>query len=486
MIIHQRLLMVSGWDQDVPTNILLQQLDHCLEAKDYDKVDKLLPHIKPKDLSQLQSRACILGCHKNFLSPRRSFQPGCTLSLYSLDPYLDEIDSAFFQKHAKLLATLDIQKDPSIEDLRYVQESLNTSDQGQLDDGDLHIAIATLEISAKLGYNPRELRIPDTTSILRNLSDIVHGDRTVRGDISRFNFTHPRVSEYLIQQLEIEDSFERAIRLDIDFDDEDEDEYTQRESLTTVICDTLGRYPIETTFNEFLANADDAGATKISWTIDTCLGGPHKSDSLLAPELGPFQGAALIAYNDGTFSEKDFAGFKEIGHGGKGDDATTTGMFGRGALSMYHFTDVPMIISGGYYLVLDPQQERLPRNKYHTRKAGVKIPLAMTRDVAVDQLTPFEGLYGYDKSLDFFEGTIFRFPFRIPGTNTALKDAAQHVGSKKAQALLEDYFQTARKLCFQGFFLSFLCLVELVLGVAIYVAGASDSHDSSCILKEIS
>ena len=448
------LLMVSGWDQDVPPKILLQQLDHCLEAKDYDKVDKLLPHIKPKDLSQLRSKACILGCHKRFLSPKRSFKPYSTLSLYPLDPYLDEVDWAFSQKHAKLLAALNVQEDPSIEDLQYVQESLNTSDQGHLDDGDLHIAIATLEISAKLGYNPRELRIPDTTSTLRNLSDIVHGDRIVRGDISSFNFTHPRVSGYLIKRLEIENSFERAIRLDIDFDDEDEDEYTQRESLTTVISDTLGRYPIETTFNEFLANADDAGATKISWTIDACLGGPHKSDSLLAPELGDFQGAALIAYNDGIFSEKDFAGFKEIGQGGKGDDATTTGMFGRGALSMYHFTDVPMIISGGYYLVLDPQQERLPRNRYHMRKAGVKLPLAMTRDVAVDQLTPFDGLYGYDKSHDFFEGTIFRFPFRIPGTKTTLKDAAQHVDTKMAQALLKSYLQTARKLGFHRFPLS--------------------------------
>lgn len=357
---------------------------------------------------------------------------------------MDEVDGAFARKHGRLLAALNIQHDPSIKDLRYVQESLDRSNQGQLNDSDLHIAIATLEISTRLGYDPIELHIPDTTSTLRKLSEIVHGSRNVRGGISSFNFTHPEVSEYLIERLEIEDSFERAIKLDIDFEDGDEDEYTQRESLTTVICDTLGRYPIESTFNEFLANADDAGATKMSWTIDNCQAGPHKSGSLLAPELKAYQGAALIAYNDGTFSEKDFAGFKEIGQGGKGDDATTTGMFGRGALSMYHFTDVPMIISDGYYLVLDPQQERLPRNKYHRRKAGVKISLATARRVAVDQLVPFDGLYGYDKSSDSFNGTIFRFPFRTIGTKTTLRDAAQHVDSRMAQALLEDYFQTAR------------------------------------------
>lgn len=436
--------MISGWDQDVPTEILLRQLDHCLEEKDYDKVDKLLPHIKPEDFPKLQSKSCILGSHKSYLSPQRSFGPGSTLNLYSLAPYIDEVDGAFAKNHATLLKALNIQREPSVEDLRHVQDSLDRSNQGRLNDSDLHIAIATLEISAYLRYDPIELCIPDTTSTLRKLSEIVHGDRNVRGGISSFNFTHPRVSEHLIKQLEIENSFERAIKLDIDFEDEDEDEYTQRESLTTVICDTLGRYPIETTFNEFLANADDAGATRISWTIDSCQAGDHKSDSLLAPELAPSQGAALLAYNDGIFSEKDFAGFKEIGQGGKGHDATTTGMFGRGALSMYHFTDVPMIISGDYYLVLDPQQERLPRNKNHKRKAGLKIPLATARRVAEDQLTPFDGLYGYNKSNDFFDGTIFRFPFRSHDTKTALKDTAQNADLRTAKALLERYFETAR------------------------------------------
>lgn len=27
-------------------------------------------------------------------------------------------------------------------------------------------------------------------------------------------------------------------------------------------------------------------------------------------------------------------------------------MFGRGAMTMYHFTDVPMLISGSYFLIL--------------------------------------------------------------------------------------------------------------------------------------
>jgi sacsin len=56
--------------------------------------------------------------------------------------------------------------------------------------------------------------------------------------------------------------------------------------------------------------------------------------------LDESQGAALFADNNGVFSEQDYAGFEDIGQGGKVEDATTTGMFGRGALSMYHFTDL--------------------------------------------------------------------------------------------------------------------------------------------------
>ena len=304
--------MEIGWDQSVPKEVLFQQLDLCLKNLDYERVDSLLSNMESGYITGLRSKPCILGSHGNYFPPDRVFLTGSRLTAHPLAPYLDEVDGGFAKKHANLLVALDVKSEPSIEDIQYVQGALEVSNEGQLSEKDLSIAIATLEVATLMGYEPSNFSIPDRMSILRALPDIVYGDPNVNGGIANFNFTHARVSEDLIRRLGVENSFARAIRLEIDFEDEDEDEYAPREKLSNIIKDTLGRYPIETTFNEFLANADDAGATKISWTIDECGTGPYESQSLLTNELATFQGPALMVYNDGIFSEKDFAGFKEI------------------------------------------------------------------------------------------------------------------------------------------------------------------------------
>lgn len=139
-----------------------------------------------------------------------------------------------------------------------------------------------------------------------------------------------------------------------------------------------------------------------------------------------------------VFSVKDFAGFKDIGLGSKSDDATSTGMFGRGALSMYHFTDVPMLISGSSFLILDPQQHLLPRNKHHRRKAGVKMSLSDVLRRCPDQLAPFHGLCGYAQENTYYNGTLFRFPFRRSAM-TALKENEALVDTAQVKRLLDDY-----------------------------------------------
>lgn len=117
-------------------------------------------------------------------------------------------------------------------------------------------------------------------------------------------------------------------------------------------------------------------------------------------------------------------------------------MFGRGALSMYHFTDVPMIISGNHFLILDPQQNFLPRNKRQRRKVGVKITLSTARRICADHLAPFQDVCGFSSDTEYYNGTLFRFPFR--GTKaTKLKENDSYISSEKTRALLDDYFEDA-------------------------------------------
>lgn len=426
--------------------MLLRQLDLCLAMEDYDKASKVLRQIEPDDYSVLAMKPCFLGRSGEYFTSDKVFLPGSQLRSRSLAPYLDELDAKFAKDHDRLVTRLDIRSQPSAQDLQGVQNSLNQTTEGHLSNSDLGIAIATLEIATRLGYDPQDLRIPDATMILRELKDIVHGDPLSTGDIADFNFTHPEVSNDLARRLDVENSLKRAIRLKIDFDSEDENDYTPKEKLSTVISDTLERYPVESTFNEFLANADDAGATKITWILDECREKPYGSSSLLTSELKPFQGPALLVSNDAVFSKKDFAGFKDIGQGGKRDDIHSTGMFGRGALSMYHFTDVPMLLSSDSFLVLDPQQKVLPinYNRRRERKVGTKISLSAVNRLAPDQLAPFSGLYNFAPNMNHYEGTIFRFPLRGVGEKTLLKDHVQHVDAVAVRSLLRDYLAVAR------------------------------------------
>lgn len=112
---------------------------------------------------------------------------------------------------------------------------------------------------------------------------------------------------------------------------------------------------------------------------------------------------------------------------------------------MYHYTDAPTIVSGGFILILDPQQELLPKNKHRKRKAGVKLPLRKAHRLCPDQLAPFHGLCHFSKDLDYYKGTLFRLPFRVSGKKTTLTDSVVPVGSKATKTLLEDYFSSARK-----------------------------------------
>lgn len=299
---------ILGWDKPVPKEILLRQLEGCVAQRHHRKVNQILDYHGLDDYSDLKNVSCILSSRKNYHKPSNTFLPGGLLNNYPMAPVLDEVDLDFKNEHQRLMKAMNICQEPSLEKITEVQRSFQTSGQ-KLGEPDLKIIISSLEIAVRL-YDESELTdmlVPDTQNVLRRLSDIVYGDQNVYGPVAEFNFTHPEISTKVIKGLGVEESLGRATRLDIEFEDEDEDEYTPREKLTTVISDTLGRYSIESTFNEYLANAEDCGATKICWILDECRSGHHASSALLTPQLKPFQGSALMVHNDGGQLFSSFA-----------------------------------------------------------------------------------------------------------------------------------------------------------------------------------
>lgn len=71
------------------------------------------------------------------------------------------------------------------------------------------------------------------------------------------------------------------------------------------------------------------------------------------------------------------------------------------------------------------------------------MTLATARRVFPDQLRPFRGLQDYSMDEDFYNGTLYRLPFRST-EHTSLKETPTFIGIDETKVLLEDYHSTAQ------------------------------------------
>jgi sacsin len=291
-----------GWHATLPDH-MLSQLNFGIRRKDRKIVDAVLEYVSGKDLAELlaqelRSIPCVLVSSGIFVTasqavrPPRSSITGCE----RLQPYIANVDYKFWEDHELLLMRLGIgELQPT--DLLQVQATLEA--KPVLDESDVVVAIEILILASKF---PRSsltgLKAISDTRKFYLIHDINFDDLGPLKSKQRVNLTHPDIPLRTIRRLEICSLRERLIKGMLEIEDvDDEDEFDQRENVTTRIADTLDRYPVETTFREYLANADDAkGASKISWLLDERT---HPYDKLLTPEMKTFQGPAFLVQNDG-------------------------------------------------------------------------------------------------------------------------------------------------------------------------------------------
>ncbi|TVY90160.1 Sacsin [Lachnellula willkommii] len=433
-----------GWENTLSSQILMFQLKYGITKKDKSIVDAVLSYISASKLTEpltndLMNLECVFDTSGSFILPSQAFRPSMqSIPGYErLQPYLANVDRNFWKVHEYLLLDIGVRDQLQLIDLIHVQTLLES--KPVLDDSDLAVAIEILKFACKF---PREsltaLKVVDESRVFQPIHDINYNDLGLLKAKQKVHLAHPDIPRNTIHSLGIESLRERLVKGMLEIEDvDDEDEFDQRESVTTRISDTLDRYPVETTFREYLANADDVqGTSEVSWLLDPR---SHPCKNLLTPEMGIFQGPALLVHNNGVFSDNDFKGFKNVGEGSKSQDKEKIGQFGRGSQTMYHWTDVPMILSGKFLLILDPRQEVLPKNQIKgKRKPGVKLELSKLREACGDQLAPFQDLWGYDRSQDSYPGTIFRFPLRAAKQN--LKD----LNISEVRRLMNNYFDEAR------------------------------------------
>ncbi|TVY68700.1 Sacsin [Lachnellula suecica] len=445
-----------GWENILPKNIILSQLQWGIQKEEHRVVDKVLAYISDNGLTDslsddLNTLPFVLASNGLFIVPSKAFSPspGSSSGYSGLNPYLANVDRNFWREHQRLLASVGVQEYLQLEELLNLQALLEA--KSPLEDKDSKVAIEILNIAC---HFPRaeltDLKVIDESGMFHPIHRVNFNDLGPLKAKEKVNLSHPDIPLKTIEKLGIDSLRERLIKGMLEIEDvDDDDEFDQRENVTTRIADTLDRYPVETTFREYLANADDIkedgavpGATKISWLLDPRT---HAGDNLLTPEMRQFQGPAFLAYNDGVFSDEDFKGFKNVGEGSKSRDKETIGQFGRGSQTMYHWTDVPMILSGKYLVILDPQQLVLPKNQIKgKRKPGIKLELSKLRHACSDQLAPFEGLWDYESKLDYYPGTIFRFPLRGAKTTSLLRTSKTDLHTAEVRRLMDAYFDEAR------------------------------------------
>lgn len=256
-----------------------------------------------------------------------------------------------------------------------------------------------------------DVPVPNDKSILCPAAILVYND-SMMAVPENFQQVHPTISNAVADAVGVRSLMEILLgNLDTGDPTSIYEPYGQEEKITARLRGLVDVYPDgPSIIKELCQNADDAGATQVSILYSERY---YDCSSLFTKELAAWQGPALYIYNDSTFSAGDFDNLTSLANSSKLNDPASTGRFGVGFNSVYHFTDVPMIMSGNYFVILDPHRTHLPAAATSSRPGlRVKFTDKMLCKQFPDQFAPFIGRHGFTGTGESFPGTLFRFPLR--------------------------------------------------------------------------
>ena len=181
------------------------------------------------------------------------------------------------------------------------------------------------------------LLIPDEQCILRPHSEIYFNDIAERASLI------PAENHFIAHRL-VDDALARKLnlsRLGLRFVDLNIPGVDMGEKPLTTVRNTLRQYTEQQFLIEFVANACDANATKLTFLVNEFCSNSIENTRLLSPTMQKFFDCpSLVVYNNAKFSDEDFTGICRTSIGGKEGKSDTIGQFGLGALTMFHITEV--------------------------------------------------------------------------------------------------------------------------------------------------
>ncbi|KXN83780.1 Sacsin [Leucoagaricus sp. SymC.cos] len=410
VLVTDALKSALGWLDEISLEDLFSQLDATLaKTGDFEKVVEIVKMIGSKSVSDVD-----LARLRDLLGDRR-WVPTKTGGLVRpkeavIDGAVDEagIFGLLFSKDTfpeivGFLRRMDVADRPPVEMiLALIQErAANPLTHDQV--------ASTVKLLEQLptdltSESKEQLLVPDVAGIMRSVMELYFNDTGT--SISHFpagtktRIAHSLVPEVLARKLGIEPLAKYYSTFS----------GYMGESFISSIRNVLADYTETQTLVEMLANAVDAGARRFIVVLDEM---PQSTEHLVSSDIKIFQDCpALLVYNDAKFEEKDFEGLCKTGEGSKRNNDRSIGQFGRGALTMFHFTELPMLMSSETAMFMDPSTVHLslPGNANNQR-----ISMQTLTKFYPGQLSFLENLSGllhYDSTNIESFGTAFRLPLR--------------------------------------------------------------------------
>ena len=368
-------------------------------------------------------------------------------------PYIHELPVAF--KHFDILwqsLNMPLRVD-FIQTLALIKdhhEKTKNVEAGRVDH-DLNVAIRILNHLAE-NCNSLELdqiiyvpiRTINSKLQMEALEDCVYCDKSwyqngfdMEDIDDNFHLIHDKIPMKTAEKLNIASCLSKLLNV------EEIQCWGQEEPITTRLRGLLKDYADGlSVLKELIQNADDAGATEISFVFDERTN-EGCQNILLSENMKDLQGPAIWCHNNAMFSDEDFRNITKLGGATKEHMSTKIGKFGLGFNSVYNLTEVPIFVSGDYVVFFDPHTKYLGKALVNKNSPGIKLKLTGNQKISRlrDQFAPFNGMFGCDFSPNVktqkYQGTLFRFPLRTRSQALSSEICKKHYSKNEVIRLFE-------------------------------------------------
>ncbi|KAJ3099496.1 hypothetical protein HDU97_002985 [Phlyctochytrium planicorne] len=448
-----------GWNKPAPISMLISCLGAyaelsfiSVEAEHYilQIYSILNDHAKgPKSHSQLLDDWKPLNSIKWILSNGQLYSP-FNMAIFcsyvgenDLAPYLAFLPKNYVEDFEQLFEIVQIQEKFSVE--RILRLLFDLSNLDDVTEADIEVGVKSVQfLSGLLNEKPRTLSDHEFAKCQVPIAGerqfapiqlVVFADVTPMGSKSPLELYG---STHKILHRDISLATARALSIRMEslcmVGHDEEEEYGQ--SVLVCLKKRIEDYNDLSIFREFLQNADDACARKFHIILDCRLIRKLSSQKLIFPAVAPwFENPCIWIFNDSSFRAEDWKNILKIGSGEKCADLAKIGKFGYGFCSVFHLTDIPIIISDEIIFHLDPHKRHSPsafsRINFVEKSLGIHYP---------DHFKFIPKAFGFDPTRSF-KGTIFCIPLRSQESLASQSEICQTIISMAHVESLIDRFK---------------------------------------------